>query len=104
MSDIVTDKQLVDSYLKGDVESFKILMARYENKIFSYLLMLVKDRQVAEDLFQDTFLKRKILCLIQDLILFLSVIFLLLPSILSQGMLTISPLSSRQAAPTLNCE
>lgn len=57
MSDILNDKELVLSYQNGDVASFQILVDRYQNKIFSYILMLVKDKQLADDIFQDTFLK-----------------------------------------------
>ena len=57
MSDMLNDKELVLRYQKGDVDSFKILVDRYQNKIYSYVLMLVKDKQLADDIFQDTFLK-----------------------------------------------
>lgn len=57
MSDMLNDKELVLRYRDGDVASFKILVDRYQNKIFSYVLMLVKDKQLADDIFQDTFLK-----------------------------------------------
>jgi RNA polymerase sigma-70 factor (ECF subfamily) len=54
---MLNDKELVLSYQNGDVASFQILVDRYQNKIFSYILMLVKDKQLADDIFQDTFLK-----------------------------------------------
>lgn len=57
MSDMLNDKELVLRYRDGDVASFQILVDRYQNKIFSYVLMLVKDKQLADDIFQDTFLK-----------------------------------------------
>ena len=57
MSEILNDKELVLRYQNGDVASFEILVDRYQNKIFSYVLMLVKDKQLADDIFQDTFLK-----------------------------------------------
>ena len=57
MLEILSDKQLVDSYKNGNVASFNLLLERHQNKVFSYILMLVKDRQLADDLFQDTFLK-----------------------------------------------
>ena len=57
MIEILSDKQLVDSYRNGNVASFELLMERHQNKVFSYILMLVKDRQLADDIFQDTFLK-----------------------------------------------
>ena len=57
MIEILSDKQLVDSYRNGNVASFELLVERHQNKVFSYILMLVKDRQLADDIFQDTFLK-----------------------------------------------
>ena len=57
MSDMLNDKELVMRYRNGDVASFQILVDRYQNKIYSYVLMLVKDKQLADDIFQDTFLK-----------------------------------------------
>lgn len=57
MSEILNDKELVDSYRRGNVASFELLVERHQNKVFSYILMLVKDRQLADDIFQDTFLK-----------------------------------------------
>ena len=54
---MLNDKELVLRYRDGDVASFQILVDRYQNKIFSYVLMLVKDKQLADDIFQDTFLK-----------------------------------------------
>ena len=57
MSDMLNDKELVMRYRNGDVASFQVLVDRYQNKIYSYVLMLVKDKQLADDIFQDTFLK-----------------------------------------------
>lgn len=57
MSEILNDKELVQRYQNGDVASFQLLVDRYQDKVFSYILMLVKDKQLADDLFQDTFLK-----------------------------------------------
>ena len=57
MIEILSDKQLVDSYRNGNVASFELLVERHQNKVFSYILMLVKDRQLADDILQDTFLK-----------------------------------------------
>ena len=57
MLEILSDKQLVDGYKNGNVANFELLVERHQNKVFSYILMLVKDRQLADDIFQDTFLK-----------------------------------------------
>ncbi|MCK9452007.1 MAG: sigma-70 family RNA polymerase sigma factor [Bacteroidales bacterium] len=52
-----TDKELVESYLNGNHTSFELLINRHRTRIFSYIMMLVKDRQLADDVFQDTFIK-----------------------------------------------
>ncbi len=57
MSEILSDRQLVENYRKGDISSFEILIDRHQNKIYSYVLMLVKDKQLADDIYQDTILK-----------------------------------------------
>ena len=57
MLEILNDRELVESYRNGNVASFELLVERHQNKVFSYILMLVKDRQLADDIFQDTFLK-----------------------------------------------
>lgn len=58
MSEMIkSDKELIESYLNGNLSDFSFLVDRYQSKIYSYIVMLVKDRQLADDLFQDTFLK-----------------------------------------------
>ena len=57
MLEILNDKELVESYRNGNVASFELLVERHQNKVFSYILSLVRDRQLADDIFQDTFLK-----------------------------------------------
>ena len=58
MSNIVkSDKELIERYQNGDVHSFELLIGRYQKQIYSYILTLVKDKQLADDVFQDTFVK-----------------------------------------------
>ena len=58
MSNIVkSDKELIERYQDGDVHSFELLIGRYQKQVYSYILTLVKDRQLADDVFQDTFVK-----------------------------------------------
>jgi RNA polymerase sigma-70 factor (ECF subfamily) len=53
-----TDDQLVDAYLKqGDTQAFRQLVERHQERIYSYLLGWVRDPEVANDLFQETFLR-----------------------------------------------
>ena len=58
MSNIVkSDKELIERYQDGDVHSFELLIGRYQKQVYSYILTLVKDKQLADDVFQDTFVK-----------------------------------------------
>jgi RNA polymerase sigma factor (sigma-70 family) len=53
----LSDKQLVHLYAKGSEKALEVLLHRHKRKLFSYINTMVKDRQKAEDLFQDTFIK-----------------------------------------------
>ena len=54
---LITDQELVSRYLKGNEEALEVLISRHKDRIFTYIFMLVKDRQLADDIFQDTFIK-----------------------------------------------
>ena len=51
------DKELISSYLDGNQVSLERLIHRHKNRVFAYILMVVKDKQLADDIFQDTFIK-----------------------------------------------
>lgn len=53
----LSDERLVKNYANGDSDAFDTLLARYQQKIYSYILFLVHDDEVADDLFQETFMK-----------------------------------------------
>ncbi len=53
----LTDDQLVASYAKGDNSAFDVLLGRYQEKVHNYIFHMVKDDDVAEDIFQETFVK-----------------------------------------------
>ena len=53
----VADQILIDQYLEGNESAFETLLMRYKDKVFSQLLIMVKDRELADDLFQETFIK-----------------------------------------------
>jgi len=53
----LTDNELITRYVEGDEIALKQLINRHQKKIFSYILMSVKNRELAEDIFQDTFIK-----------------------------------------------
>lgn len=54
---IISDKQLISSYIKGDENALGILLERHKSRVFSYIMVTIKDREMAEDFFQDTFVK-----------------------------------------------
>lgn len=51
------DNELVQLYLNGDFSSLEFLINRYKDKVFTYILITVKSHHLAEDIFQDTFIK-----------------------------------------------
>jgi RNA polymerase sigma-70 factor (ECF subfamily) len=53
----LSDKELIGKYIRGDHNSFEILIQRHQNRIYAYILMITKNRELADDLFQDTFIK-----------------------------------------------
>ncbi len=50
-----TDKSLIEAHCRGDSAAFSELVRRYGNGVFGYLMKMSKNRQEAEDLFQETF-------------------------------------------------
>ena len=53
----MTDEELALSYVNGDNRAFDELLLRNQSKIFSYILFVVRDRDMANDIFQETFVK-----------------------------------------------
>ena len=53
----LTDDQLVASYAKGDNAAFDMLLSRHQEKVHNYIFHMVKDEDLAEDIFQETFVK-----------------------------------------------
>lgn len=54
---LLTDNELVVKFINGDEQAIETLIHRYKNKVYTYILLTVRDQQLAEDIFQDTFLK-----------------------------------------------
>lgn len=53
----MTDEQLVRAYAQGDNDAFDILLKRHQERIFNYILRIIKNEDVANDIFQETFVK-----------------------------------------------
>jgi len=54
---IISDKELIGKYLNGNEKCLEKLIYRHKRKVYSYIMMVVKDDQLADDIFQDTFIK-----------------------------------------------
>lgn len=54
---VMTDEELALSYVNGNNRAFDELLLRNQSKIFSYILFVVRDRDTADDVFQETFVK-----------------------------------------------
>jgi len=52
-----SDSQLVSLYQKGNEEAFEMLLHRHKSRLYTAIYLIVKDRYVAEDLLQETFIK-----------------------------------------------
>lgn len=56
-SNALNDNELVQKFIKGDQNSLEILIHRHKSRVFSYILLIVKNQELAEDIFQETFIK-----------------------------------------------
>lgn len=57
MNSQITDRELVNSFIEGNNSSIELLIQRHKGKVFTYITMYMRDRSLAEDIFQETFLK-----------------------------------------------
>ncbi|MEM6316135.1 MAG: sigma-70 family RNA polymerase sigma factor [Bacteroidota bacterium] len=53
----LNDQQLIAQYLKGNERAFEILLTRHKEKIYTSIYLFVKDTALAEDIFQEVFIK-----------------------------------------------
>lgn len=54
---LMTDEELAIMYVDGDNKAFDLLLSRNQEKLFIYILFVVRDREMANDMFQETFFK-----------------------------------------------
>ena len=54
---MISDNELINGYRNGNYADFETLLARHQAKVYGYIFSVVKDKNVADDIFQDTFLK-----------------------------------------------
>jgi RNA polymerase sigma factor (sigma-70 family) len=57
MNKMVSDYELIQRFIKGEQSCFEQLIYRHKNKVFAYISLYIRDQALAEDLFQDTFMK-----------------------------------------------
>jgi RNA polymerase sigma-70 factor (ECF subfamily) len=53
----LSDKELINSYLAGNEKAFEVLLTRHKSKIYTSIYLFVKDHELAEDIFQEVFIK-----------------------------------------------
>lgn len=53
----MTDEQLVKAYAQGSNEAFDALLKRHQDRVFNYILRIIKNEDLANDIFQETFVK-----------------------------------------------
>jgi RNA polymerase sigma-70 factor (ECF subfamily) len=57
LNSVLSDQELIKKYLNGDNTSFRILLTRHKSRIFAFIMSKIKNRDLSEDIFQDTFIK-----------------------------------------------
>lgn len=57
LSKVLNDQQLVHAYLEGNEKAFELLLSHHKRKVWSHIYLLVRDRELTEDLFQEAFIK-----------------------------------------------
>ncbi|KOH45821.1 RNA polymerase sigma factor [Sunxiuqinia dokdonensis] len=56
-TETLNDNLLVQKFIQGDQTALEELVGRHKNRVFTYIVLIVKNHQLAEDIFQDTFIK-----------------------------------------------
>lgn len=57
MNKMISDYELIKRFIKGEQSCFEEIIHRHKNKVYSYISLYIRDQALAEDIFQDTFLK-----------------------------------------------
>jgi RNA polymerase sigma-70 factor (ECF subfamily) len=55
--ELLSDNELVKLYMNGNEESLSVLVKRHKRRIFSYLYLISRNKELTEDIFQETFFK-----------------------------------------------
>lgn len=54
---LTSDRELVSKYLKGNEAAFEVLLKRHQDRIYTQIIIMVRDGELADDIFQETFVK-----------------------------------------------
>lgn len=54
---MMADSELIRAYIDGNQDAFEQLVCRYKNQVYSFIFRTIRNQSLAEDLFQDTFVK-----------------------------------------------
>ena len=57
LTSVLSDQELVKNYLNGDNTSFEILLMRHKSRVFAFIMSKIRNKDLSEDIFQDTFIK-----------------------------------------------
>lgn len=57
LSSNLSDQELVKKYINGDNYSFEVLLSRHKNRVFAFIMSKIKNKDLSEDIFQDTYVK-----------------------------------------------
>ncbi|MCJ7446358.1 MAG: sigma-70 family RNA polymerase sigma factor [Bacteroidales bacterium] len=57
MKKSMSDYELIQRFIKGEQSCFEQIIHRHKNKVFAYISLYIRDQALAEDLYQDTFMK-----------------------------------------------
>jgi len=57
MNKSISDYELIQGFINGEQSCFEQIIKRHKNKVFAYISLYIRDQALAEDIFQDTFMK-----------------------------------------------
>ena len=57
MRNSISDRELIRAYRRGDEQAFETLLTRHQERVYTKINFIVRDSELANDLFQDTFIK-----------------------------------------------
>ncbi|MBU45979.1 MAG: RNA polymerase subunit sigma-24 [Flavobacteriales bacterium] len=57
LTSVLSDQELVKNYLNGDNTSFEKLLMRHKSRVFAFIMSKIRNKDLSEDIFQDTFIK-----------------------------------------------